>query len=127
MADKIEKPRLPKLAVAKNALVGDEAVQGAKHEPEFDVNTEPVRAQTTGLPAETVEESYVHETFVALDRVITDPHSPEAVQIPDAGRGSLDLPIHGLARPTVEEVFAAEAAKVEEADNDEPVNPDAEK
>ena len=125
MADNDVTPRLPEVAVAENALVGDEAVQAAATQPEFEVNTDAVPAQTTGKPAEAVQEVYVHESRVALDKVITDPHSPEAVQIPDAGRGSLVLPIHGLAAPTVEEVFAKEASKVEEADNDAPVNPDA--
>lgn len=55
----------------------------------------------------------VHETYVQLDEVITDPSSPLAVQVPDAGRGSLDLPIHALNGPTVEQQFEDAAAEDE--------------
>lgn len=123
MADEI-KPALPPVAAVENAQVGDENIADV-HEVEVDVNRDSVPAQTTGKPAVAPDEVYVHETSIKLDRVITDPHSPEAVQIPDAGRGSLDLPIHGLSAPTVEEVFAKEAASIEESDNDAPVNPAA--
>lgn len=95
---------LPDVAAPKNALIGDENLPDAR-EPGVDVNTDSVPAQTTGKPAEEVTKVYVHETNVTLDEVITDPHSPLAVQIPDAGRGSLDLPIHALTKDGVEAYF----------------------
>jgi len=109
--DKLEES-LPKqrLGVAGEALVGDEAVYGA-HEPvEAEVVTESQTAQV--MPKErfsaTVEDEVpVHETYVQMDRVILDPSSPEAVPIPDAGIGFLDLPIHALADKTPEEKFEA--------------------
>lgn len=102
----IEVPEQP-VNAPENALVGEdtETVRDA----DVSVLAEEVPAQTTG-PAPVVAETVaVHETAVAVDKVITDPHSPEAVQIPDAGRGSLDLPIHALGNPRPEDVFAEEA------------------
>lgn len=49
----------------------------------------------------------VSEVSVVLDRPILDPNSPDAVQVPDEGKGSLDLPIHALQQPSVEERFAS--------------------
>lgn len=95
----------PDVAAPENALVGDDA-QPAPREPSIAVDTDAVPAQTTGPAPKVVDTVYVHETSVALDEVITDPHSPEAVQIPDAGRGFLDLPIHGLDAKTPEQIFA---------------------
>lgn len=110
----VEAPRQPGVAVAENALVGDDNVAPVV-EVEPDVHTDSVPAQTTGADPVPVDEVYVHETYVVTDQVITDPNSPEAVQIPDAGRGFLDLPIHQLGKGTVEDVFAKADA---EADND---------
>lgn len=127
MADEI-KPDLPDVAVPENAVVGDENIE--VREPSVDVNTESVPAQVTGPAVVPVDTVKVHETFVAMDEVITDPSSPLAVQIPDAGRGSLDLPIHGLSRPRPEDVFAEHAASIQEREGDAPTaadpNPDAE-
>jgi hypothetical protein len=96
------------VAAPANAQIGDEAT--ASINPiQVEVVQEDVPAQVTGAPAVPVEVVRVHETHVTTDRVITDPNSPEAVQIPDAGRGALDLPIHALSNPSPEEVFAAQA------------------
>lgn len=101
---------LPGIAAPANATIGDENIPAP--EPfEFQVNDTPVKAQVTGPPAEAVSEVYVHESFVQTDKVITDPSDPLAVQIPDAGRGSLDLPIHQLTRERPEDFFAREASK----------------
>jgi hypothetical protein len=102
-ADSIEQP---KVAVPANALVGDDAKLDPR-EADVDVNKDSVPAQTTGAPAVEVDTVYVHETSVQLDEVITDPHSPLAVQVPDEGRGFLNLPIHGLDAPRPEDVFDA--------------------
>lgn len=115
---------LPKVRAQKGALIGDEAVNEHVHKPEVEVNDEPVKAQVVAEPDPPVSEVYVHETSIALDRVITDPSDPLAVQVPDAGRGSLDLPIHGLDAPTPEDVFAEHAASIEERDGDLPTAAD---
>lgn len=107
----------PQVVSQKGALVGDEN-QPEPREPEVRVVSEEVDAQVAPereKPASTVP---VHEVAVATDEVITDPSSPLAVQVPDAGRGSLDLPIHQLSNPTPEAVFADEASKAEEPDDD---------
>lgn len=98
----------PDVAAPKNAQVGDENISPA--EPAADkveVVDGTVPAQTTGAPAKVVKQQPVHEVYVELDRVITDPNSPEAVQIPDAGRGDASLPAHVLANPSPEEVFGS--------------------
>ena len=104
----IEVPQ-PEVQTQEGALVGDDAIE--VREASVNVVAEQVPAQVTpdaGLPVNTVA---VHETAVYTDEVITDPSSPLAVQIPDAGRGSLDLPIHALGNPRPEDVFAAAAAE----------------
>lgn len=103
--DAAQSIKLPRVAAPENALIGDDN-QPAPREPDVTVDTDSVPAQVTGPAAVPVDEVYVHETSVKLDQVITDPSSPEAVQIPDAGFGSLVLPIHGLDAPTPEQFFA---------------------
>lgn len=124
MADENVTPSLPAVAAPENAVVGDDAL--TPREPTVEVVSEDRPAQVTGPPAQVVDTVRVHEVVVTTDTVITDPSDPLAVQVPDAGRGSLDLPIHALAGPTVEQVFADDAASIEEADNGEPTNPAAE-
>lgn len=99
-----ESIELPGVAAAANALVGDDA-QPEPREVEVHVDTDPVKAQVAAPETKPVDEVYVHETVVIMDEVITDPSSPLAVQIPDAGRGTLDLPIHALSNPTPEAFF----------------------
>jgi hypothetical protein len=103
----------PVVVSQKGALVGDDNVAPAR-EPDFSVNSEKVDAQVA--PARERESKTVdaHEVVVKLDEVITDPSSPLAVQVPDAGRGSLDLPIHALAGERAEDVFAREASEITE-------------
>lgn len=96
----------PDVASQKGALVGDENLPEAR-EVEVDVVNERVPAQVVAQAGPPVSEVIVHETRVTLDEVITDPSSPLAVQIPDAGRGSLGLPIHQLSADAPEAVFAA--------------------
>lgn len=103
MADDLLNP----IAAPENATVGDENLKPLEHEV-ISVD-ETVPAQTTGAPAVEVDTVRVTETHLALDEVITDPNSPLAVQIPDAGRGPLNLPIHQLTQPKPEDAFAAYA------------------
>ncbi len=84
------------IAAPENATIGDDNLDVIQHEV-INIDEE-VAAQTTGKPAVEVETVRATETHLALDEVITDPHSPLAVQIPDAGRGPLDLPIHQFNR-----------------------------
>lgn len=97
---------LPDVQSQAGALVGDEN-QPAPREPEVIVNDTPVPAQVVAEAGPPVKEVVVHETAVSTDEVITDPSSPLAVQVPDAGRGSLGLPIHALSQPTPEQAFAS--------------------
>lgn len=120
-----KKPELNEVVAQGPKTVGDEEVQKHVHELDPQVNTEPVKAQVTPDPDPPASTVNVHETYLELDHVITDPSDPLAVQVPDAGRGSLDLPIHTIVGPTVEEVFAKEAASIEERDADAPAPGDA--
>jgi hypothetical protein len=98
-----------KVVSQEGALVGDEAIQEHAHTVEPQVVEESVDAQVMADREPEHDKVSVKETFVRMDHVVTDPSSPEAVQIPDAGRGTLDLPIHGLMAPSPEQVFAEEA------------------
>lgn len=109
MADAPEKQAV----VAQEAkLVGDE-VHDEQFVVEPEVNTEAVAAQVAQPRESEPEKVPVHETYVATDEVITDPSDPRAVQVPDAGRGSLDLPIHALADGHVEDKFREEASEAD--------------
>lgn len=110
MAEEITLP-VPPVTSQKGALVGDEAVQAAGYDVEPEVKDEQVAAQVAPKRDADPKKVAEHEVVVHTDKVITDPSSPEAVQVPDAGRGSLDLPIHDLAKGSVEDRFA-------EADSD---------
>lgn len=96
------------VSAPENALIGDDNIAPAGDVKLVTVN-ETVPAQVTGPAAAVVDTVKVSETHVALDTVITDPSSPLAVQIPDAGRGSLDLPFHRLTSPRPEDVFSGGA------------------
>lgn len=112
MANKIAAPDLPEVVAQDSKVVGDDNLE--VREPTAELRKEQVDAQVSQPRQAENPKVNVHETFVATDTVITDPSSPLAVQVPDAGRGSLDLPIHRLAGPLVEDVFAkadAEAKK----------------
>lgn len=111
MSELLNDPNVP-----KNATVGDDNL--VPREPEVYRVDETVKAQVTGPPAEAPKTVKVTETAIRLDEVITDSHSPLAVQIPDAGMGRLDLPIHRLAKGVrPEDVFSgkAEADSVHES------------
>ena len=98
-----DEPRtlLNPVAAPEGALIGDENIP-----PAGDVNVvrheQDVPAQVTGKPAVPVETVRETVTVVQLDEVITDPNDPRGVQVPDAGRGSLDLPFHRLTAPRPE-------------------------
>lgn len=97
-------PAAPDVVSQDGALIGDEN-QPEPREPRVTVNEGTDTAQVAPerqAPADTVP---VHEVSVTLDEVILDPSAPEAVQVPDAGRGFLDLPIHNLANGTAEQRF----------------------
>ena len=97
-------PEAPEVVAQEGALIGDEN-QPEPREPQVTVNQGSEVAQVAPerqAPADSVP---VHEVSVTLDEVVLDPSSPEAVQVPDAGRGFLDLPIHDLAKGTAEQRF----------------------
>src|SRR5690349_16404874 len=90
--------------VAQEAkTVGDENLE--VREPDVQVKSDQEDAQVAQPREGDADKVNVHEVSVTTDTVITDPSSPLAVQVPDAGRGSLDLPIHRLNAPVVEDVF----------------------
>lgn len=100
----------PDVATQDGALIGDENLTEVRvPAPEVINQREP--AQVAPARAPEVSNVVRHETHVQLDEVITDPSDPRAVQIPDAGRGDLSLPIHQLAEPTPEAVFASAGKK----------------
>jgi hypothetical protein len=131
MADeKLTETKAPAVTAQEAKKVGDAEVQESVHEVKPEVVKEQVAAQVVQPREGDSDKVNVHETFVAMDRVITDPSDPLAVQIPDAGRGDLSLPIHRLDAPTVEDVFREQASSAEEKSEaeaaeerrDEPVN-----
>jgi hypothetical protein len=121
-------PDLQVTAPQEGAQVGDEAVNSNDSPVVVGVNSGDTAAQVTPQRSPDADRVQVHEVVVHTDEVITDPSDPRAVQIPDAGRGSLDLPIHALAEGTVEDKFSASdddeeteeySVDSEESDDDE--------
>ena len=102
-------PSTPAVTAQESKTVGDDALE--VRSVEISVTKEEAPAQVVQPREGDSDVVHVHEVYVTTDEIITDPSSPLAVQIPDAGRGSLDLPIHGLDQGTVEEVFARDASK----------------
>jgi hypothetical protein len=102
-------PALPDVREGNAKTVGDDEL--VAREPSFEVDKDEVDAQVMGKPEDEATKVKVHEVYVTTDTVITDTSDPLAVQIPDAGRGTLDLPIHNLAKQTVEQFFAEHASK----------------
>lgn len=82
--------------------------------PNYDENTDPVKAQVTGKPRKEASEVEVHEVSVTLDEPVLDPNSKDAVQT-EGGEGSTDLPIHRLAAPSPEEALKSGDADEHEA------------
>lgn len=111
-------PDTPEVTAQKAKTVGDENIEA--REPTVEVKREQVDAQVVQPREGDADKVNVHETTIALDEVITDPSSPLAVQVPDAGRGSLDLPTHALSGPTVEQAFADEAPEAEAPEAEKP-------
>ncbi len=74
--------------------------------PEVQVVKEQVAAQVSKPRKADASKVQVHEVSVRLDRVITDPNSADAVQVPEAT--DIQLPIHRLSAPSAEGVFAGE-------------------
>jgi hypothetical protein len=111
--------KAPAVTAQESKLVGDEAVQQEVHSVEPEVVQEQVDAQVVQPREGDSDKVNVHETSVRLDTVITDPSSPLAVQVPDAGRGDLSLPIHRLAAPTPEQALAEDAQDEDEPADDE--------
>jgi hypothetical protein len=107
-------PAAPQVVSQEASIVGDENLPEPR-EPQADVRKDEVDAQVAQPREPDAAKVSVHEVVVVTDEVITDPSSPLAVQVPDAGRGSLDLPIHALAGETVEAVFAREASNADES------------
>jgi hypothetical protein len=117
MSDSIPAPEAPEIVAQDAKVVGDDNLE--VREVSVDVNKDTVAAQVAPEREAPSDKVYQHEVAVALDEVITDPSSPLAVQIPDAGRGFLDLPIHRLDAKRPEDVFAAEASQADEDSDDE--------
>lgn len=113
-------PKLPGVATQEGALVGDENLPEPR-EVESVVEQRQDDAQVVAKAGPPVDKVEVFEVVVTTDEVITDPSSPLAVQIPDAGRGSLNLPIHAfVGARTVEDIFSEDASENEDDSSDEP-------
>lgn len=117
MADENITPDVPEVTAQEAKTVGDENLPEPREVP-VEVNRDQVDAQVVQPREGDADKVNVHEVSIELDEVITDPSSPLAVQVPDAGRGSLELPTHRLAEGTVEEKFASG-----DADEPAPVEP----
>lgn len=104
---------VPAVTSQEGATVGDENLPDAR-EPQVEVVQEQVAAQVVQPREGDTDKVNVHEVSVTVDEVITDPASPLAVQVPDAGRSPLHeagLPIAQLSNDRVEDVFAREASE----------------
>lgn len=66
---------------------------------------EKTEKKEVAAPAAEPQQAAPAEVFIETDRVITDPNSPDAVQVPEAGVGSSLTPLHG-ERKTPEESLA---------------------
>lgn len=100
----------PEVVSQDASTVGDENLPEPR-EPQAHVVEEQVDHAVVQPRQPDSNVSNVYEVTVTTDEVITDPSSPLAVQVPDAGRGDATLPIHALARPRPEDVFADAAKK----------------
>lgn len=98
-----EAPATPVVS-QKGAQVGDENLAPAEAPQHVVVNEEQDARVTPEREAPAATQTY--ETHVVMDRVVTDPSSPEAVQVPDAGRGEINLPAYHLDARSPEQVFA---------------------
>jgi hypothetical protein len=112
MADKttdttVPTPEMPMVSAQEAKTIGDS--EAYVIEPSINQSEVPAMVVQAREPDSDVV--HVHEVMIATDQVITDPSSPLAVQIPDAGRGSLDLPMHQLGEGTVEAKFDAANAE----------------
>lgn len=105
------------IVAQESKTVGDDNLEA--REPTAQVTSETTAAQVSPPREDAAAEVPVHEVYVATDTVITDPSDPLAVQVPDAGRGDASLPIHDLAGPTVEQVFADTASEESTPSNEE--------
>lgn len=103
-------PGAPLVSAPANAVE-----ESPVHEPEVETDTDSVPAQVTGPSAEPVTSVPVHETRVSVDKVITDPSDPLAVQVPPEGRGNALTPIGGAwgveTPETPEEALARKASE----------------
>ena len=104
-------PSMPTITAQEAKTVGDDEMEART--ADIGVTKEEVPAQVMQPREGDSDTVHVHEVYVVTDEIITDPASPLAVQIPDAGRGSLDLPIHRLNQGTVESIFARDASKAD--------------
>lgn len=111
----VPEPTRPGVVAQEAKLVGDDEMPEVRR-VQVDVNEESVAAQVAQPREGDSDTVQVHETSVSLDEVITDPSSPLAVQVPDAGRGTMSLPIHELAQGTVEDYFREHAAESDDSE-----------
>jgi hypothetical protein len=113
MENSIPTPEAPAVTAQEAKTIGEVSSEDS-YTVEPSTNQGEVAAQVMQPREADSDVVHVHEVMIATDRVITDPSSPLAVQIPEEGRGSLDLPMHRLGGGTVEDKFRAadaEAAK----------------
>ncbi len=96
-------PELPEISGQKNMTIEGEGSEPMVVEPQ--VTIEEVAAQVVQPREGDSDKVHVHEVYVATDRIITDPSSPLAVQIPAEGRGDPSLPIHALSGGTIQAKF----------------------
>lgn len=114
-----EAPATEATAAGAAPLPSHAVEESPVHEPEVSVDDEAVDAQVKGPDQEPSTTTTVHETRVSVDKVITDPSDPLAVQVPPEGRGNALTPIAeawGVETPETPE--QALARKADESDDE---------
>jgi hypothetical protein len=99
----IPTPEMPAVTAQEAKVVDGDGAEPMVVTPQIVI--EQVAAQVSPPREGDSDKVNVHEVFVATDRIITDPSSPLAVQIPAEGRGDASLPIHALSGGGVEAKF----------------------
>jgi hypothetical protein len=87
---------------------GDNVTVGGDADKPGEVEVHSVDSEVSpGVTATNDGENPAQTVYVITDKVITDPNSPLAVQIPSAAVNDVTLPIHALAAGTPEQQFAS--------------------
>lgn len=91
---------------------GDNVTVGGDADKPGEVEVQSVDSEVMpGVPATNDGENAAQTVYVLTDKVITDPNSPLAVQIPSAAVRDVSLPIHEMAAGTPEQ-------QIERGDNE---------